>query len=168
MEAGHASSGNTKLSVSPVIGAEYAEDSESEVDGDIEGQVGERLRVPAEEDVVKQLRDPKLPIQEEVDKHYLTGHVVFRDWCPVCVKSQGKELDHSRDKGQGRCLPEYSWDYCFPGDELGYKWTILVGKERSTKSWMATAVPMKGGGSKFTADKCLDFIDEEWGSGRRY
>ena len=25
---------------------------------------------------------------------------------------------------------------------------------------MATAVPMKGGGSKFTVDKCVEFIDE--------
>ena len=25
---------------------------------------------------------------------------------------------------------------------------------------MAKAVPMKGGGSKFTVDKCMEFIDE--------
>ena len=76
----------------------------------MEGEIGERLKLPKEEDVVKKLRDPKLPTQEEVDRHYLTGHMKFRDWCPVCVKSQGKEMDHTRDKRQERMLPEYSFD----------------------------------------------------------
>ena len=34
----------------------------------------------------------------------------------------------------------------------------LVGKERSSKSFMATTVPMKGGSGKFPIDKCLEFI----------
>ena len=70
-------------------------------------------------------------------------------------------MDHRRDEGNMRKLPEYSWDYCFPGDELGFKWTVLVGKERSTGSCMASAVPMKGFTTgKFTVDKCLEFVEE--------
>ena len=131
------------------------------MDGELEGEVGERLKLPKEDEAVKHLRDPKLPTQEEVDRHYITGHILFRDWCPVCVKSQGKELDHTRDKGKERKLPEYAFDYCFLGDELGYKWTVLVGKERGCKSWMAEAVPVKGVGSgRFIVDRCLDFIKE--------
>ena len=70
-------------------------------------------------------------------------------------------MDHTKDKGKARDLPEYNWDYCFPGDELGFKWTVLVGKERMSKSWMAAAVPMKGVGTgRFVVDKCLEFIAE--------
>ena len=106
------------LSVSPVLGdSGDGGDSGSEADAEMEGEIGERLKLPKEEDVVNKLRDPKLPTQEEVDRHYLTGHMKFRDWCPVCVKSQGKEMDHMRDKGTTRMLPECSFDYCFLGDE---------------------------------------------------
>ena len=48
-----------------------------------------------------------------------------------------------------RKVPEYHFDYCFPGDELGFKCTILVGKERISKTWMATAVPNKGASGRF-------------------
>ena len=36
---------------------------------------------------------------------------------------------------------------CFPGDELGFKWTVLVGTQKGSGTAMATAVPVKGGGS---------------------
>ena len=41
-----------------------------------------------------------------------------------------------------------------------FKWSVLVGKERGNRSFMATTVPNKGGGSKFAVDKCLEFIQE--------
>ena len=69
-------------------------------------------------------------------------------------------MGHTKDDGKERLLPEYSWDYCFPGDELGFKWSVLVGKEKGSRSLMATAVPNKGGGSKFVVDKCMEFIAE--------
>ena len=72
----------------------------------------------------------------------------------------GKELDHSKSKREERVISEYSWDYCFPGDEMGYKWTVLVGKERKSGGFMATTVPMKGGSGKFAADKSLEFIEQ--------
>ena len=53
-------------------------------------------------------------------------------------------MDHQEDSGKERKLPEYQMDYCFPGDELGFKGTVLVSKERMSKAWMATAVPTKG------------------------
>ena len=69
-------------------------------------------------------------------------------------------MDHQKDSGKERKLPEYSWDYCFPGDELGFKWTVLVGRERGNKSWMATALPCKGSTGRFGVDKCLEFFEE--------
>eukprot|EP00973_Karenia_brevis_P026313 3629018-Karenia_brevis.AAC.1 len=57
-------------------------------------------------------------------------------------------------------LPEYVWDYCFPGDEMGLHWIVLAGKERKTGMIMATTVPQEGGREMFAVDRCLVFIDE--------
>ena len=88
------------------------------------------------------------------------GHLPHRNWCRVCVQSKGRDTGHKVDDGKERKLAEHSWDYCFPGDELGFKWTVLVGKERRGKSLMATSVPTKGSTGKFAVDKCLEFIEE--------
>ena len=155
------------MSVSPILEKDEADgdvvgiDSDEDVDADVDGGYGERLKLPRDDEVIKQLRDPKLPSRDDVEKHNVMGHVVFRDWCPTCVRAQGKEMDHTRRKDGARDLPEYCWDYCFPGDELGFKWTVLVGRERQSKSWMAEAVPTKGVGSgRFIVDRCLDFLRE--------
>ena len=68
-------------------------------------------------------------------------------------------MAHKRDDGKERVYPEYSFDYCFPGDEFGYRWTVLVGRERSSGNTMATTIPTKGGGHTFGYDKCMDFIN---------
>ena len=128
------------------------EEGIEEMRNEMGGAACERIVAEKEEDVIRMLKDPKLPTQDEVDKHNLT-HLPFRDWCPICIKAKGREMDHRKDGGKERDLPEYSWDYCFPGDELGFKWTVLVGKERQTKAWMATAVPVKGSSGKFGVDK---------------
>ena len=57
-------------------------------------------------------------------------------------------------------LADVNTDYCFPGDEVGFKWTVLVGKERGSKAWMATTVPMKGSSGRFSVDKCMEFLEE--------
>ena len=46
--------------------------------------------------------DPKLPSEKEVQDHWLEGHVRYRNWCDVCVKARGKEVDHQRDKREER------------------------------------------------------------------
>ena len=120
----------------------------------------ERVGLEREEEGIKKLIDPILPSKEEVERHYLMGHIPFRNWCPVCVKAKGRELDHSQVGDKERTMSEYSFDYCFPGDEFGFKWTVLVGKERKSKMWMATAVPMKGSSGRFSVDQCIDFIQE--------
>ena len=43
---------------------------------------------------------------------------------------------------------------------MGFKWTILVGKERISKTWMATAVPNKRSIGRFATDKCSKFMEE--------
>ena len=79
------------------------------------------------------------------------------------MKALGRDWDQNRDKGKERKLPEYSWYYCFPGYEFGHKWTVLVGREKQSKSWMASAMPSNGLVSgRSSIDKCLEFIDERW------
>jgi hypothetical protein len=59
-----------------------------------------------------------------------------------------------------RGLAEYSFDYCFPGNEMGYKLTVLVGRERTTGMSMAAVLPSKGSSGKFAADKVMEFLAE--------
>ena len=44
---------------------------------------------------MRRLVDPRRPSQEEVDEHELT-HLPYRNWCPICVKAKGKELNHRK------------------------------------------------------------------------
>ena len=126
---------------------------------EVDGMVGERIRVQKEEEKIKKMTDPRKPTEKEVETHNLT-HLPYRNWCPICIAAKGKDLDHRKDVRGDRGLPEFSFDYCFPGDEFGFKLTVLVGKERTTGMVMATVVPEKGSKGKFTADKCLDFFAE--------
>ena len=125
--------------------------------GEVLENLGDSLEVEGGKVTITKLVDPKLPTQDKVDMHYLVGHLPYRNWCPVCIRARGKDMDHQKDSGKERKLPEYSWDDCFPGDELGFKWTVLVGRERGNKSWMATAIPNKGSSG---VDKCMEFFEE--------
>ena len=55
-------------------------------------------------------------------------------------------------------MSEYHFDYCFPGDEFGYKLTILVGRERVGGMCMATVVPTKGTNGMFELEMVTEFI----------
>ena len=60
-------------------------DGEKEVE-DFEklAKEGERVSFDEETEFVRKLADPSLPNQEVVDKHYVMGHVPYRD-CALCV-----------------------------------------------------------------------------------
>eukprot|EP00973_Karenia_brevis_P076992 10691687-Karenia_brevis.AAC.1 len=51
------------------------------------------------------------------------------DWCEVCVKARGKERESTKYDGKEKDLPQHSLGYCFPGDEVGYRWTFWVEKK---------------------------------------
>ena len=76
------------------------------------GEACERVKLDEEGAVIKKLVDPKLPSQEAVDRHWIRGHVEYRNWCGVCVKARGKEWDHTKVGEKERLMPEYSVDYC--------------------------------------------------------
>ena len=60
-------------------------------------------------------------------------------------------------------MSEYCFDYCFPGDDFGYNFAVLVGTERLTGMKFATSVPTEGSSGKFAGDRALDFIAEVGG-----
>ena len=97
----------------------------------------ERLALEKEGAVVRQLIDPELPSREEVEDHYVGGHFPYRNWCHICARAKERDMGHQKERGKERKIPEYHFDHCCPGGELGFKWTILVGREEISKSWMA-------------------------------
>ena len=117
------------------------------------------MKAEKEGGVIKRMVDPGKPRKQEVEDHNRT-HIPYRNWCPVCVKARGKDTDHRAEVGKERDLSEYSFDYCFPGDEFGFKLTVLVGRERVSGALMATTIPTKGSCGRFTMWKVLDFVRE--------
>jgi len=103
------------------------------VDGDAQlEEVELGGEVSGEALVSRRLTDPKRPSQQEVDQHYLT-HLPFRSWCPHCMRGKAKELDCRKPKSEGGDMEEFHFDYCFPGDDMGFKLAILVGAERAAE-----------------------------------
>ena len=103
--------------------------------------------------------DPLLPGQAEVEMHMLS-HLPYRSWCPHCVKGRGKEMHHQRQPRDEKGLAEYHLDCCFPGDQLGFRLTILVGIERRSGMKMAQVVPTKGITRNFAARRVVELIEE--------
>jgi len=152
-----------------VGGLRESEGGESEdIEGGPPGNQGERIALPEEGEFTHTLVDPKLRTKEEIDRHVLIGHEVCRNWYRICVQARGREMDHTSQSGKERKLLGYAFDYCFPGDELGFKLIVWAGKERSCQGWMATTVPTKGGVGRFGADKMYGISVRKWGSRRGY
>ena len=80
---------------------ELEEDAGEEFEGEepVGGEESERFELDIEDEFIRKLVDPKLPTEEELRIHRVRGHVDYRNWCPVCVKSRGKALSHRRDGG---------------------------------------------------------------------
>ena len=119
----------------------------------------QRLEADRDDQVVRKLPDPRLPSQKDVELHELT-HLPYRNWCPVCVRCRGRDLDHRKSVDEERGMSEYAFDYCFPGDEFEFHLGVLVGRERTTGAYFATAVPRKGSSGRFAVDKALDFVHD--------
>ena len=125
-------------------------------DEDGEDEVPQRV---GRDEGVGRMRNIGDPGCRAVEEHYLT-HVPYRNWCPHCVRGRGNDLDHRKAVEGNRRMREFSFEYCFPGDEKGARITVLVGRERVTGMTMASVVPVKGTSGQFAAMKVLDFIKE--------
>ena len=49
---------------------------------------------------LKEVVDPRRPSTAEVEAHWRGNHGSYRNWCPICVKARGKDLDHRADAGE--------------------------------------------------------------------
>ena len=119
----------------------------------------QRKDAQADKRTVQKMNDPRRPTQAEIDEHDMT-HIPYRNWCSICVRCRGKDLDHRRAVEEERGVSEYAFDYCFPGDELGFKLVLLAGRERITGMYFATAVPTEGSMGRFAVDEALDYVHE--------
>ena len=99
---------------------------------------------------MKRVIDPLLPSAAEISEHQLS-HLPFRNWCPHCVKGRAKEMNHQKQPRVERGLDEFHIDYCFPGDNFGFKLTILVCVEKYTGMKCISVVPTKGATGAFAA-----------------
>ena len=145
------------------LGQEMELEADEEEKGNVILEAKDAVRIGKEDDdrrdEVKTLIDPRKPTKEEVEFHDLF-HLPYRNWCPLCVMAKGKELDHRKSIDEPRGLSEHSFDYAFPGDEFGFKLTVLSGREKVTGMNFATAVPTKGASGKFASDKAVEFMEE--------
>ena len=68
---------------------------------------GEIEKYSLEDDLrsARRLIDPRLPTTREVKVHELKCHVPHRNWCWVCVRAEGKDLDHRADPSKDRNVP---------------------------------------------------------------
>ena len=79
------------------------EEDEDEEILEEDGMDGERLSLPKEDRFVEKLWDPRKPTKEELENHYIMGHIPYRNWCHICVEAMGRDRKHSSqtDKGEG-------------------------------------------------------------------
>ena len=56
--------------------------------GERSGRDCERIRVEGGEEEVKRLMGPMRPSAKTVERHYVSGHIVYRKWCPVSVQAR--------------------------------------------------------------------------------
>ena len=129
------------------------------VDGEVQDtECAEEGEISEEALTSRRLVDPKRPSQREIDDHYLT-HLPFRNWCPHCMRGKAKELDCKKSGGEKGSMEEFHFDYCFPGDDMGFKLAVLVGVERDTGAKCCIVVPQKGTTGKYASNEMVGFVD---------
>ena len=111
-----------------------------DVDGDVECKPCD---VSGEALMLRKRVDPQRPSQQEVDDHYLS-HLPFRSLGPHCMRCKPKELDCRKSDGALGDMLECHVDYCFPGHDLGFELSMLVGVEEDTVATVSMVVPQKG------------------------
>ena len=78
------------------------------------GDQDQPLETDEEVQPQKSLRTPPMPSQEDVAEHRSNGHLPYRDWCPDCVESFGREWPHkSTQSSSERTIPLISCDYLY-------------------------------------------------------
>ena len=107
------------------------------------------------------LRSPVKPSKEDVEKHYAL-HLPYRNWCPVCVKSKGREDAHARsseDENPG--LPVISMDYNELDDKTESRSNkTLIVKDEESGAVLQYKVKCKGPKGEWVIKKLVRDIEE--------
>ena len=69
-------------------------------------------------------------------------------------------MNHMKSEKEERGIDEFHMDYCFPGDEFGFKLTILVVVERYSGMKASIVVPTKGSDGSFAARQAIELMNE--------
>ena len=77
------------------------------------------------------------------------------------MKGKAKQMDCRRSEGAEGGLPEFHLDYCFLGDAMGFKLSILVGVERDTGAKVSIVAPAKGITGKYASSEAVYFLNEQ-------
>ena len=97
---------------------------------------------------------PNTPSDAERHEHEVSGHAVFRSWCPECLAATGYGQQHRRVDHAEDFVDTIVLDYFFMGEEEGAK-PNLVAQDRRTGMMFATALKSKGNALDTTARKLL-------------
>ena len=105
---------------------------------------------------------PKMPSPEIVAHHNRT-HFPYRSWCPYCVAGRRPNSHHlSTNARDGRSLPMFHADYCFPKDSLDDEvMTVCVGTMHPSMAFFASVCDVKGPGDAFCLDRLETFLKDE-------
>ena len=111
---------------------------------------------------IRKPRNPSDPTPQEREEHYAT-HRPFRSWCPVCVKTCGKEDRHytkTKDDKEGG-LPRVCFDYAPIGADIGTgATTMIIGRDDWTKMTFAYPATCKGLGDQHVVQRVMKAMDE--------
>ena len=119
-----------------LVNEEEVEEEEGEEEEEEEGE-GRRPKVK---------KNPKLPSESEVEEHYATNHVPFRNWCKVCIMAKAVNSGHRKLKSEEeQLITTVSMDYgCMvPEEESDGYMPILVMHDRESGKINANIVPTK-------------------------
>ncbi len=101
------------------------------------------------------VKDVKTPTAQEIDEHNCT-HIPPRPWCPACVAGKKPNSPHKRKTEGEHLVPEIGLDYAFLRDsDSDDTLTVLVMKDRDSKTNFADVVEMKGRGLEGTVENAV-------------
>ena len=105
-----------------------------------DAETGEQVEVRK----VKTSMTPKLPSLKEIEHHNVSGHLVYRSWCPFCVAGRRPNTPHRRQWDK-RAIPLLVGDFAFiRSSQDDESTTVFVGKVVPQNITFAMAVDVKG------------------------
>ena len=80
------------------------------------------------------VKAPHLPSAQEREEHELTGHVCYRNWCPICLACKGLGQGHRDAPAEDEtAVPTLLCDYAFVGQDDGKTLPMVCAKDKKDK-----------------------------------